>query len=122
MFVVTPPITTPFEVVERTSEGCLTNKSGYSALSLGCFSQIIVHFIGLAFQFLGLVTLVFLLWGAIKFVISSGDPKAIQSAKNTMTYAIIGAIIVLGSFILISVITTALNIPNPALDFSIYIH
>lgn len=100
--------------------GCQTSINGFDALSLACAAQIVSNLVSLTLTFLGLVTLVFLLWGAIRFVISSGDPKAITSAQNTMTYAIIGAVVVLGSFILVNIVTTTLNIPNPAVNFSIF--
>ncbi|MBI3559399.1 hypothetical protein HY085_03290 [Candidatus Gottesmanbacteria bacterium] len=88
--------------------------------SLGCLAQIVSNVIGIAFLFLGAVTVLFLLWGAIRFVISRGDPKGIQEAQKTMTYAIIGAVVVLGAFILINMVTTAFGLPNILTSFTFY--
>lgn len=106
-----------FTVVSNPGQGCVITGD---ALSLGCISQIVLNIVSIALTFLGLTTLVFLVFGAIKFVISSGDPKAIESAQKTMTFAIIGAVVVLGSFVLINIVTKALNLPNPVVNFSIF--
>ena len=62
--------------------------------------------------FLGAVTLAFLLWGSLKFIHSSGDPKAVASAKNTMTYAMIGLVVVLLSFAILNFVGEFLGLPK----------
>lgn len=88
--------------------------------SLGCLAQIVTNVIGIAFLFLGAVTVLFLLWGAIRFIISRGDPKGLQEAQKTMTYAIIGAVVVLAAFILINMVTTAFGLPNILTQFTFF--
>lgn len=88
--------------------------------SLACFAPIVVNVISLAFAFLGAVTLLFLLYGAIRFVTSRGDPKAIESAQKTMTYAVVGAAVVLASFIIVNLVTTTLGLGNILTNFTIY--
>ena len=43
----------------------------------------------------GFLALGFIVWGGIKYIISQGEPDGINSAKNTLTNAIIGLIITL---------------------------
>ncbi|MCL4397867.1 pilin [Patescibacteria group bacterium] len=108
---------------EDLSQGCIfTGQSvGSNDIpSLGCLAQVIVSVINWAFVFLGAVTLLMLLWGAIRFVTSGGDPKAVQGAQKTITYAIVGIIVVLGAYVIVSVITTALGLPNPLQNFRLY--
>jgi len=101
--------------------GCTTTIGSYTDVpSLGCLANTVSNIINYALGILGAVTLLMLMWGAVKFVISSGDPKAIQSAQKTMTYAVIGAVFVLGSFILVNVVLTALGLPNALTNFSFY--
>lgn len=88
--------------------------------SLGCLAQIVTNVIGIAFLFLGAVTVLFLLWGAIRFILARGDPKGLQEAQKTMTYAVIGAVVVLGAFILINMVTTAFGLPNILTQFTFY--
>ena len=54
----------------------------------------------------GLLVVVFLIWGGLQFVISDGDPKRIQNAKNTLLYAIVGLVLVIAAFAIESFITT----------------
>lgn len=88
--------------------------------SLGCLAQIVTSVLGWTLVFLGAVTLLVLIFGAVRFVVSQGDTKAIQEARKTMTYAVIGAVLVLGSFFIINIVTTALGLPNILTGFTIY--
>lgn len=59
---------------------------------------------------LGVATaLIFLIWGAIKWITSSGDKEKLQSARATITYSIIGLIIVLLSAVIIGFVGRVLN-------------
>lgn len=95
------------------------NNIGSDIPTLTCLEEIISNVVGKTLLFLGLVTIVFLFVGAIKFVTSSGDPKGIETAKKTMTYAIIGAVVVIGSFILIEIVLKALNLPDLLTGFTL---
>ncbi len=53
----------------------------------------------------GLVALLFVLVGGIQYMISGGDEKAITTAKATLTYAVLGLLIILGSILLVNVIS-----------------
>lgn len=44
------------------------------------------------------LTVVYLVLGGIKYVMSQGDPKATQTAREWLTNAVIGFIVVLGAF------------------------
>ena len=64
--------------------------------------------------------LIFLIIGGIKWIMSGGDKEGANKAKETVTSALIGLVIVLGAYILINVILQffgvgdigGLNIPN----------
>ena len=53
----------------------------------------------------GVVSLVFIVIGAVGYITSAGDPSKLQKAKNTLTYALIGLAIV----VLSAVITAAIS-------------
>lgn len=60
----------------------------------------------------GLV-LIFVVIAGIKFVTSSGDPKKIESARSTITYAIIGIAVVILAFVIVRILQFFLrsNVP-----------
>lgn len=89
--------------------------------SLGCLVFVIANAIGIAEMFIGAVALIFLLYGSILFITSRGDPKAVEKAKKTMTYAIFGVVAIFGIFIVSNIIATSLGLPNPLSRFSLYV-
>lgn len=54
------------------------------------------NLIDAAFALGGLVCFVYILVGAFRYMNSGGDDKAVQAAKNTLTFAIVGLVIVVG--------------------------
>ncbi len=88
--------------------------------SLGCLADSITSAIKVGLMFLGALTLLYFIFGAIKFVVSRGDQKALQGAKGTMTYAAIAALLVLGAYTLISLFTNTLGLPDILNTFTLY--
>ncbi len=64
-----------------------------------------IIFTAAAFLALGIFML-----GALKFIVSHGDPKATEGARNTMTGAVIGLVIVLGTVALSGVLEATLGL------------
>ena len=60
----------------------------------------------MTFLFVGasLLALGFLIYGGIKWITSGGDKAGVESARNTIVYAIIGLIIVFFSFAIVNTI------------------
>ncbi len=88
---------------------------GGTVPTLPCLAEFFVRIIGALFLFLGAVSLLFLLYGAGRFVISSGDPKAIAGARNTMTYALLGLVLILISFAILRFVGGFLGLPEDTL-------
>jgi TRAP-type C4-dicarboxylate transport system permease small subunit len=57
----------------------------------------------------GAVAVLFLIIGGLRYVISNGDPKAVEAAKNTILYAIVGVIVAVLSFAAVNFVIQALN-------------
>ncbi|MDO8487139.1 MAG: hypothetical protein Q7S45_02525 [Candidatus Curtissbacteria bacterium] len=54
----------------------------------------------------GIAFFIMLLVGGYKFITSGGDPKAVGSARSTLTYAVIGIILVVASWLILQLIAT----------------
>ena len=54
----------------------------------------------------GIAFLIMLLVGGFQFVTSGGDPKAAGQARTTLTYAIIGIILVVASWLILQLIAS----------------
>ena len=53
----------------------------------------------------GLVSAGFFVWGGVSYITSSGNPVALDQAKNTIKYSAIGLAVVLGAFVLTNIIS-----------------
>lgn len=50
----------------------------------------------------GTVFLIMILWSAYKYAMALGDPKMLEGAKQSLTYAIFGFVVVLGFYTIIT--------------------
>lgn len=66
----------------------------------GIFSNIVEIVLGLA----GITFFILLLSSGFKFITSGGDPKALEGAKKTLTYAIGGLIAIILSYLILLLI------------------
>ncbi len=57
----------------------------------------------------GIISVVMLIIGGIRYVISGGDSKKVTDAKNTIMYAIIGLIIAILSYAIVNFVITAVG-------------
>jgi predicted membrane channel-forming protein YqfA (hemolysin III family) len=57
----------------------------------------------------GAVAVIMVIIGALKFVVSMGDAKRIENARNTIMYAIVGVVIAMCSFAIVNFVLGALN-------------
>lgn len=56
----------------------------------------LVHDVANTLIFLvGAISVIYVIIGGLKYTLSTGDPKSIQAAKDTIMYAIVGAVVAL---------------------------
>jgi hypothetical protein len=55
----------------------------------------------------GILSVIMLIYGGLRYVISGGDSKKVTDAKNTIMYAIIGLIIAILSFAIVNFVINA---------------
>ena len=70
--------------------------------TLACIPIVIKNVIQWALIFAGVVALFLIIFAGFKFVTSKGDPQEVDNAKKTLTYAIIGLLLILFSFALVN--------------------
>lgn len=74
--------------------------------------------INLAFFFAGALLLLYLLAGGIAFMTSGGDPKALESAKKTITNAFIGFFLVFTAYWTVQLVAAVLGLSGVSEMFS----
>ena len=78
---------------------------GRDVATLSCIPIIIQNIVQAALAFSGLVALVIIIYSGITYITSHGDPQKVESAKKTMTWAIVGLVIIFLSFFLVNLIS-----------------
>lgn len=73
-------------------------------------------FVGLVFVFGALAFFFMLVWGAISYILSGGDKAHIESARSRITNALVGFVLLIGSFALIGFIETFFGIKILSID------
>lgn len=61
------------------------------------------------YLWIGIIATIVIIIGGIKYIISVGDAAKVNSAKNTIFYAIIGLIVTLAAFAITNVVIGAIN-------------
>lgn len=70
--------------------------------------------LGIIFSLGAIFTLIFIVIGGIKFITSGGDPAKVASARSSITYAVIGMVLLILAFVIMYTVQ-ALFINNPNL-------
>ena len=81
-----------------------------AANSGATFTTIIVHFWNVLIQVGALAVLLYFLWGAIEWITSAGDKGKLESARNRITQAVIGLIVLAASTAILILVQDFLNI------------
>ena len=81
-----------------------TGGPNISALCTGTIGGLIKTIINTALFVAFVAALVYLIWGGIKWIMSSGNKEGTQGAKDQVTAALIGLAVVLGSWILLNIV------------------
>jgi hypothetical protein len=83
----------PFEQACNQGGGgpaCNTNTNENPLLGQqGALSRVM----GILSLLLGVVAVIYLIWGGIKYITSNGDSSSISSAKSTIIYALVGLVL-----------------------------
>ena len=84
-----------------TDDNCIED----GAATLRCIPVIFQNIINWILAFAGVVALFLIIWAGIKYIRSGGEEEKIKSARETLTYAIIGLVVILLSFAIINIIS-----------------
>ena len=57
----------------------------------------------------GIISVIMLIYGGLRYVVSGGDSKKVTDAKNTIMYAIIGLIIAILSYAIVNFVINAVG-------------
>jgi hypothetical protein len=83
---------------------CIYDPNGLNVVTLDCIPIIFANLIFFLLVFAGIAAVIFIIFGGVKFLTSGGDPKQVEGARKTITWAIIGLVLILMSFMIVRTI------------------
>lgn len=72
----------------------------------GIISTVVPYLFGIA----GFLLLLYLIFGGFSYMMSAGDPKAAESAKQKITNAVIGFVIIFTAYWLVQILGVVLGV------------
>ena len=85
---------------------CLFPRAGPAGAQT--FGGAVTVVIQIALLIVASLSIIFLIWGGYRYITASGNEEATEAAKQTIQHAILGLLIVVLSFAIISIITNIL--------------
>jgi len=76
------------------------------------FECIFQNVLNIVVRLAGIAVLIFIIIGGFQYLTAGGDPKKSESAKNTITYAILGLVLLILAWFILKFIQTFTGIKN----------
>ena len=65
--------------------------------------------VNIMFFIIGVMAVIMIIWGGIRYVLSAGNSAALTSAKNTIIYSIIGLIIAILAYAIVNFVINTVS-------------
>ncbi len=82
------------------------------------FSQLFTSLISTLLLWAGAITLLFIIIGGFRYIFSMGNQESVEKARNTVLYAILGAVIIYLSYLFVSYLLNSFLGVLPAYQIS----
>ena len=93
----------PAETIRQGADKTGTNTGNNDA------STIIRNITNVLLFIIGAISVIMLIFGGIKYTTSNGDQGAVTSAKNTITYAVVGLVVAIFAYAIVDFVIKGLS-------------
>lgn len=110
---------TPAQAQTQAWEGVCVYTADPDVATIQGLQCLIANVLSVAITLIGLAGFVMILVGAFRYLLSGGNSKETEQARNTLTYSIIGLVLALSAFIILNLlanftgVTSILNFRIP---------
>lgn len=89
---------------------CNTNKSAICQEAKGStkVGSMVQDIINILLYVLGIISVIMIIIGGIRYTTSNGDSAKVTSAKNTVLYSVVGLVVAMLSFVIVNYVVDAL--------------
>jgi hypothetical protein len=74
--------------------------------TIQCLIPLFSNLVTAVLQIAGIALFIMFVIAGFNFLLSGGDPKRLEQAKSTLTYAILGLVVIIVSYLIIQLIST----------------
>jgi uncharacterized membrane protein len=106
LFTIT--LATPITVFAQARE-VVEDPSGFAKLS--SIPILFENILGAITVLGGFAALMMLIFGGFRYIVAQGDPKAVQAARGTLTWAIVGLVMIIVAWLILAFLADFLNLP-----------
>ena len=75
---------------------------------------VFTHITNTILYVVGAISVLMLIWGGLRYIISGGDNKKVTDAKNTILYALLGLIIAFFAYAIVNFVLNTIDPNNPS--------
>jgi hypothetical protein len=98
---VLPGIATPVQAQGKAWSGVCVNNG---VATIQGFQCLLGNVLSVAVSGIGLIGFVMLIIGSFRYLLSGGNAKGVEGGRNTMTFAIVGLVVALASFMILQLV------------------
>ena len=84
------------------SGGAETAKGEGMKYGVGDANSLVKNIVNIILWVVGILSVIMMVWGGIKYTTSAGDSNKVTSAKNTIIYAVIGLIVSIMAYAIVN--------------------
>lgn len=78
--------------------------------TIDCVFPLMANLIYWLLVFSGTVSLIIIIISGLRFIVSGGESKSVETAKKTMTFAVLGLLLIFLSFFILNIIAYVTNV------------
>ncbi len=90
-------------VFQNCNDGALCQEANKGK---GAFNGYIQNIIKILLQAVGIISVIMIIVGGIRYATSDGDSTKVTSAKNTILYAVVGLVVAILAYAIVNFVTT----------------
>ncbi|MBS7346359.1 MAG: hypothetical protein KIG14_01465, partial [Candidatus Sacchiramonaceae bacterium] len=99
--LISPAVTSAAEV-GGIKDGIEASRSAEMPVDLFGASGIFTQVTNVLLFLIGVLSVIMLIFGGLRYIISGGNAKSVESAKNTILYAIVGLVVAILAFAIVN--------------------
>lgn len=80
--------------------------------TIQCLVPLFRNIVVAVMQLVGVGLFIMIIIGGFTMIMSGGNPKQLEQAKGTLTYAILGVVLIVLAYLIIQLISTITGVPN----------